>query len=378
MATNNIDTPSKRSKLPIRREPHWVNFAKGRSIGYRKIQSGGTWVIKQGRKQSRLGDVTDYTYQEALDKAIAVTKCAESGNPKDALTLHDVLKQYQLKKAAEHGEKASLETLRYFENSLPSSLLSTFAVELTLEVLNQWKHAQVHQPVKSETDSTESLDKIRSSKVSANRRLTILKAALRYVFGGAYVGGWSELKKFPKVNKARDLFLTPEQVTQWLSNIDGAFYDLVKAGSLTGCRVGELRLLTASCFEILNGVGLLNIKLSKTGPRTQRLSNGATTFFKALSEGRDPNDLMLPNEEGAQWSNSQTTNRINVLRDKGVLPADCVMYSLRHYYISRALISGFNAIALARNVGTSISMLEDHYAKFMIDDVYSMLDKVEV
>jgi len=51
---------------------------------------------------------------------------------------------------------------------------------------------------------------------------------------------------------------------------------------------------------------------------------------------------------------------------------DVVKYSLRHFYISRALISGFNAIALARNLGTSVSMLENNYAEFMNDDIFHM------
>jgi len=281
-----------------------------------------------------------------------------------------------LKKAAEHGEAQSLTTYNYIVGMLPVSLLNTLAVDLTLELLNQWKHAQVFQPATSEAGTPESLDRIRSSKVSANRRLTVLKAALRYVFGGSYVGGWTELKKFTKVDKARELFLTPEQVATWLVHTEGAFHNFVKAGALTGCRIGELRLLTAGRFEVLSDTGLLNIEFSKTGPRSQRLSNEATAFFKSLSEGRDPNELMLPNESGTQWTNSQISKRINPLRDKGVIPPKCVMYSLRHYYISRALISGFNAIALARNVGTSVKMLEDHYAKFMSADLCAMLNNV--
>jgi len=54
MATNTIDTASKRNKLTIKCESHWHNFTKGRSLGGCKTKSGGTWVIKHGRKQSRL------------------------------------------------------------------------------------------------------------------------------------------------------------------------------------------------------------------------------------------------------------------------------------------------------------------------------------
>lgn len=36
-------------------------------------------------------------------------------------------------------------------------------------------------------------------------------------------------------------------------------------------------------------------------------------------------------------------------------------YSLRHYYITEQLRRGVDAYILARNVGTSVKMLEEHY-----------------
>ena len=93
MATNKIDTPAKRNKLIIKREPSQHNFAKGRSLGYRKTKSGGSWIFKQ----SRLDNESDYTYGEALERAMKTTKSIEADGPKSALTIHDTLKQYQLK-----------------------------------------------------------------------------------------------------------------------------------------------------------------------------------------------------------------------------------------------------------------------------------------
>jgi len=373
---NKIDTPAKRNKLATRREPHWHSFAKGRALGYRKINNGGSWIVKSGRKQSRLGDVSDYTYGEALERAMKITKYIEAGDPKSALTVHDVFKQYQIKKAADQGEQKSLITYRYYEKILPASLLNVIAADVTIEALNEWKYSQVFKPT-DEPDSPENLDKVRASKASANRRITIFKAALNNTFGNSFVGAWSELKKFSGVAKSRDLFLTVEQVQAWLENTAPPLHDFIKASALTGARVGELRLLTVKCFEVLNGSGLLNIQHSKTGPRSQRLSSEATALFKQLSEGREPNEPLLLNASGKAWTNAQLTTSTAELRDKGRLPDECVMYSLRHYHISRALLSGFNAIALARNVGTSIKMLEDHYAKFMNEDIYSMLDQIE-
>jgi len=41
-------------------------------------------------------------------------------------------------------------------------------------------------------------------------------------------------------------------------------------------------------------------------------------------------------------------------------------------------MSKFNALTLVLNMGASISMLENHYAKFMNDDIYQILIKMDI
>ena len=50
---------------------------------------------------------------------------------------------------------------------------------------------------------------------------------------------------------------------------------------------------------------------------------------------------------------------------KAKLPKGCTIYSLRHSYASQSLLAGMNLKLLAENMGTSVRMLEVHYAKFI-------------
>lgn len=383
MATNLINTPAKRKALKIRREPYWLSFAKGRALGYRSTTKGGSWVIRQGRKQSKLGDEVDFTYDEALELAQQQTNQAKSlDDPKTGFTFDEVLQRYRDKKAAESGEHKANQTYNRLLKIISDDMLNAVACEIPKEHFEDWKNAMVlkiSDPVEAKTPA--GMDRIRASKATVNRYLATIKAALNYVFGLSFVGGWSNVTQFKKTNKARTLFLTEKEVQSWLDRSQGAFKNLSKAAVLTGCRLGELRGLTVRQFEQIEGVDvryILDIHESKTGPRIQRLSSEAADFFKSIIKDKKPDDLLLPNNKGVAWRHAEQVYIIRELRATADIPLESVFYSLRHYHISKSLIAGFNVIALARNVGTSVKMLEEHYAKFMESDIYSMLDKTKL
>lgn len=66
------------------------------------------------------------------------------------------------------------------------------------------------------------------------------------------------------------------------------------------------------------------------------------------------------------------------IKSKAKLPADTVLYSLRHTYISRALEHGASVKLIADNCGTSIRMLEKHYWKAINRRRQEMLDGVQM
>jgi integrase len=48
---------------------------------------------------------------------------------------------------------------------------------------------------------------------------------------------------------------------------------------------------------------------------------------------------------------------------KGQAGTDRTLYSLRHTYATKELLSGTNIHTLAKQMGTSVVMLEKHYSK---------------
>jgi integrase len=103
----------------------------------------------------------------------------------------------------------------------------------------------------------------------------------------------------------------------------------------------------------------------KTGPRVTTLGAEGLAFFKTLTKGRKPSDILLPRADGERWAKSQQHRPMKAALKAAKLPASASAYTLRHTYISRAIERGMPLLLIAENVGTSVKMIEDNYAHIL-------------
>ena len=150
----------------------------------------------------------------------------------------------------------------------------------------------------------------------------------------------------------------------------------------TGIRGGEARSLKWRDIREVRGDGTTNLVLivsGKTGQREVVASKGeVSTYFKRLFELRceeltkiagkatDPSadDLVFCHPDGTPIK-SFKKSFASLLKSGGV-EADTfgqrrTIYSLRHTYATFRLQEGVNHYTLAKNMGTSVAMLEKHY-----------------
>jgi integrase len=195
------------------------------------------------------------------------------------------------------------------------------------------------------------------------------------------------LEPFEGVAEPRHVFLNAEQQTRLINVCQGAFKNLVIAGLLTGHRYGELVQLRVRDFD--RDSRTLSIPVNKTKRRVAYFSaddKGTPgkdyEFFLSLATGRHPDDLLLPKDDGSMWGDSHQVRSMKDARERAKLPDATVVYSLRHTYLSEAVAAGVNLLALAKNCGTSVRMLETNYAKFLPQDRSRLLgghqSKIEV
>ena len=114
----------------------------------------------------------------------------------------------------------------------------------------------------------------------------------------------------------------------------------------------------------------------KTGHRICYLSDGAVKFFKDICKDRLPEAILLAKDDGNPWGKSHHLRSMRESVEKAKLPGECVFYSLRHYHISKALLSGMPMQVVAENTGTSVRMIEKHYGKFTRADRRQMMNEV--
>src|SRR6202040_2613989 len=143
----------------------------------------------------------------------------------------------------------------------------------------------------------------RARRATANRNLTILRAALNQAFRVGKVNSdvaWRTVKPFHGVDAPRLRYFTKDEVTRLTNAAQGNFRDLVKAALFTGCRYGELSRLRAGDFNPDSGT--VFVGQSKSGKaRHVVLTGEGQRFFESLTVGRPGDVLMLIRKGGQPW-----------------------------------------------------------------------------
>jgi integrase len=180
---------------------------------------------------------------------------------------------------------------------------------------------------------------------------------------------------FKKVAIARKIYLNGRQRKTLLEKCEGSFRDLVEAGLLTGARYGEFRQLKVSCFD--KARRQLSILKGKTGERDVPLSDAAARLFGKLSKGRLPDEFLLTREDGQAWQHSDQDDLMRAAVKDAKLPRKTVFYSLRHTFIANAIEGGIDLVTIGKIAGTSVRMIELHYAKLLRGKAQTKLNRID-
>ena len=385
-----LETRAARARLKPGRKPHFKTLVPGKlHLGYRRKHKDlpGQWIVRHyvGGERYRvapLGLADDFqdvgegalviNFAEAQKRALAHKMATEGeGAPRGALTVADAVADYVawLKVERATGDDAEGRAAKLI---LPQ-LGKVKVADLTTLKLNRWRDAMAAAPALARTkqglaqkyqDAPATADARRARRATANRTVTILKAALNKAFNDGRVNEdveWRRFKPFEKVGAARPGYLTLAQAKRLINAADKAsgFRDLVQAALQTGARYGELCALRVRDFHR----GKVAIHRSKSGkPRDVVQSSEGAAFFEQLTAGRAPDALLLQRPDGSPWTKSAHARlmRATCVR-AGIKPA-IGFHQLRHTWASHAVMNGMPLMVVARNMGhASTAMVEKHY-----------------
>jgi hypothetical protein len=289
-----IDSRSARTKLPARREPYWTVISAGNALGYRRGAKGGTWIAKfrdaDGKRHlESLGAADDardadglsvFSFSQAQERARAwfqrkVREQAGDFVPLDRpYTVADALADYR----ADYQRRSGKATDRLDASSsawIAPELGPVPLHKLTRGRIVAWHQKMAETPPRVRTkpgvaqrhrESDAGPEAIRQRRSTANRVLTILKAALNHAHREgrcASDDAWRTVRAFREADSVRLRYLSDDEARRLTNACPPDFRALVTGALLTGCRYGELTAMTVDDFN--PDAGTLRVHASKSG-----------------------------------------------------------------------------------------------------------------
>ncbi|MCH8057327.1 MAG: site-specific integrase [Proteobacteria bacterium] len=417
MTSFKLNSKSAREKLKPRHPQYWSEIDRGVHLGYRKSASSGTWYVRRytGGKYivKRIGltddnqpanGITVLSHKQARRRATDYEDVLETFvQPLHpalftvADAINDYLEWYRANKKAYERTKGICSA-----HILPK-LGNVPVARLTTPQINKWVQTLATTPPRTpkgnpkppyaEKVPTGELNRVgnpkfeyrqfpfeqwtdtmqRKRKSTANRVLTVLKAALNHAWRNDKVedpGAWQKVKSFHGADSPKVRYLTEAEASKLLETASDDFRPMARAALLTGCRYGELCRLQVSDFAD----GQIFIEKEKSDkPRHVPLSDHGIKFFKALAKDKSRNDLLLTHQDGSNWDRSHQTRPMRQACEKAGINPPVGFHVLRHTYATLLLRSdgsqGVSIRYVAALIGDSVATCEKHYGHVIQDDL---------
>jgi len=389
----NLETRTARTRLKVSGKPYYRSIDAGLHLGYRKGKRGGKWVtrcyIGNGEyKVQTIGladDIQDGDGKAVLNFHQAQALARESFQKSHRHingdesrhegpycvkhAINDYLQDYQSRSGKSAGS---------MEANINAHILPLFG-EIEVEKLmrrriRDWHRAIAASPPRLRTkpgtkqqfkEPDDDPDTVRKRRATANKILTILKAALNYVVAEGEVvdtGAWSAVKPFRDVDAPKIRYLSDGESQRLTNACVDDMRQMVTAALLTGCRYGELTKL--KCGEFDPDSDTLYIATSKSGkPRHIVLTDEGSEFFTQATAGRTKDDIIFKRSTGGAWGRAHQYRPLKDACKKAKINPPASFHILRHSYASRLAMNGVPMKVIAEQLGHADTRItEKHYA----------------
>lgn len=383
-----LETPTARERLRPAKH-HWRALDPGKlSLGYLRKRKAvaGVWLKRSyvGVDERNIGrykqtiiavadDFADADGVNVLSFGQAQLRARDQDRPSSPLTVREAVDLY-IEFLRSRGQNTN-DTRRRADVHIIPQLGEKEVEALTSAQIRKWlaDHAAAPALVRSKKNGTRKTkqapnddDAIRRRRSSANRVLTILKAALNHAYDEGKVStndAWGRrVKPFRSVDVARIRFLSLEEATRLLNACEPDFRRLVRGALETGARFSELGRLMASDFS--HNAGTLHVRKSKSGhARHIILTPEAVAFFRDITAGRAGDALIFTHANGAAWKASQQRRPMIEAVSAAKIAPSISFHGLRHTYASHCVMGNVPLLVVAKNLGhATVNMVQKHYA----------------
>jgi integrase len=389
---SSLESRTARARLRIRRTPYFAKIAKGLRLGYYRGSVAGTWVARCYRgagvyATEALGIADDTVeadgvrvldYWQAQEHARRWGErqrlIAEGMLREGTYTVDNAVTDYLAEIQAEKSPDAVQGAKYVFDAWILPNLGAIHVEKLSTDRINRWRNKLATQPKRvrkkrmalepATRETPDDEDARRARKATANRVLTMLKAALNRAFHADRVSSdsaWRKVRPFKKVDEAVVRYLSAAEARRLVRACPEDFRKLVQAALLTGCRYSELARLKCSNFN--SDSGTLAIRLAKGKLRHVVLTDEAKACFAGWTKDRGPFENVFLRADGEIWGTSHQKRPLDEASERaGILPA-VNFHILRHTHGSHLAMAGVPMGVIAAQLGhADTRMTEKHYA----------------
>jgi integrase len=342
------------------------------------------------------------SFGQAQEKARAWFKALleDAGKIAKPITVAEAIADYLADYRARSG-RATDRMLDTINAHILPTLGSTAVRDLTTDRLTRWRNALVEKPPRRRTSKAGRLvrdnrngaekqrantanasngtaqEALRPRQATANRILTVLKAALNHAWKANRVRddmAWRKVTPFREVDEPRIRYLTDEESIRLVNACALDFRSLVVAALLTGCDYGELRTAQVRDLDLRGHV------LSVGGKRNRRpvvVTDEAVKHFSSVTVGKTAGDLIFTRADGDRWGKSHQARRLSDACNAARIVPAINFHILRHTYATRALRSGASMQYVSGQLGhKNIRTTQRHYAHVVPSDLSAAIRAV--
>jgi integrase len=407
-----LESRTSRQPLDARNAPYWMRVSAGLAIGYRKGKRGGSWLVKlydketSRRFQDRLAiadDILDANGTDILSFDQAQEK-ARKWREKKRRLLDGVEEEHDAPFAVHHAIENYLADYQVRSGKALSSMKSNINAhilpalgnietsKLTQRRVMDWHRGLAKSPARLRTrqgnqqqyrEVSSDPEFVRKRKCTANKILTILKAALNHARNEGriiYDRAWVSVKPFKDVESAKVRYLSDEESTRLVNVCPADLKLIVTAALLTGARYGELSRLTVNDYNPDNGK--LYVAISKSGKsRYIVLTDEGRSFFSRAIVGRKGSDLIFLRTGGEAWGRAHQYRPLKQSCKAAKIEPAVGFHILRHTYGSRLAMRSVPMAVIAAQLGHADTRItEKHYAhlgpSYVADTVRNAFDEI--
>lgn len=285
--------------------------------------------------------------------------------PKSELTVADACRDYVTALEKDGRKTASDDARRRFERCLYGDKLGKVRLkDLHQDHIEAWRDrvekgdlpplpVKRGRPPVAKPLARSSINRIRTTLVAAlNHAVARRKASPDLAFE------WNAVKPLKDAGQRRGLYLEREQRRALLDAAEGPVRDLIECVALTGCRPGDPSLCLRSDYD---GRTTSVRFRSKDHDRKIPLSPAATALFDRLAKGKLPKAHLFTQDGKKVWTPTDWSELVRDAAARAGLPAGVTLYTLRHCWITDAIVGGMDLLTVAKLAGTSLAMIEKHY-----------------